>query len=154
MGWWNDDEERGCVVRVFCNGLLYRVVYGCFQNWAWCESGGMLMWLWWQEVRVVCCQCYGRLFVVRWFIILFLKGGQRSIRISMLVYSHLNGCRGGWVTVVLRCLVGNIDFSRQCNFRVALAKCCHTDGGSHLIRLLPPLPCVLGVCCPKRRGGS
>ena len=32
------------------------------------------MWLWWQEVRVVCCQCYGRLFVVRWFIIFVSQG--------------------------------------------------------------------------------
>ena len=85
---------------------------------------------------------------------MFLKGGQRSIRISMLVYSYLNGCRGGCVTVVLRCLVGNIDFNRQCNFRVALAKCYHTGGDSQIVWLLLLLPCVLDVCHPKRRGGS
>ena len=58
------------------------------------------------------------------------------------------------MTVVLRCLPGSIEFSCQCNLRVALAKCYQIDGGSQIIQLLPPLPCVLGVCRPKRRGGS
>ena len=72
----------------------------------------------------------------------------------VICWSIGNGCEGGRVTVVLRCLPGSIEFSRQCNLRVSLATCYHIDGGSQIVRLLPLLPCVLGVCRPKRRGGS